>query len=266
MSNLNNELRNIPVREIKPNPYQPRRTFDKKSLEDLSRSIRSFGILQPISVRQISKDNYELIAGERRLRASELARIKDIPAVIIDVSDKDSAMLALLENLQREDLNFIEESEGYYNLVREHGFTQQELAEHLGKSQSTIANKLRILKLSDYIKKELISNSLTERHARALLRVTDEAIRLSVLADIIKHDYTVKKTEEAIDLILRELTEKREEEHKSKQKIKNSINFKIYLNTLKNAYTAIQENGVQAFYGEKDMGQFIEVTVRIPKK
>lgn len=266
MSNLNNELKNIPVGEIKPNPYQPRRTFDRKSLEDLSRSIKNFGILQPISVRKISEDNYELIAGERRLRASELARLKDIPAVIIDVSDKDSAMLALLENLQREDLNFIEESEGYYNLLQDHCFTQRELAEQLGKSQSTIANKLRILKLSDYIKEELISNSLTERHARALLKLKDEAVRLSVLADIIKNDYTVKKTEEVIDGIIKEMLKKKELEHKSKQKIKNSINFKIYLNTLKNAYTAIKDNGVEAFYKEKDEGQFIEVTVRIPKK
>lgn len=163
-------------------------------------------------------------------------------------------------------LNFIQESESYYNLIKDHGFTQQELGEYLGKSQPAIANKLRVFKLSDYIKKELISNSLTERHARELLRISDEAIRLCVLGDIIKHGYTVKKTEETIDVIIEELAIQKEEEHKSKQKIKNSINFKIYLNTLKNAYMAIRDNGVEAFYREKDMGQFIEVTVRIPKK
>lgn len=265
MGNVINQVTNIPVEQIRPNPYQPRRVFGEKSLEELSRSIRNFGILQPISVRKISEDNYELIAGERRLRATELAKLQAIPAVVIDVEDKDSAMLALLENLQREDLNFIEESEGYYNLTKDHGFTQQQLAEKLGKSQSTIANKLRILRLSDEIKEELITNNLTERHARALLRLPDELLQVEVLKKIIKNELTVKKTEILINDIVEEIEEEQQKEHKSKQKIKNSINFKIYLNTLKNAYSAIKESGVDALYQEKDMGEFIEVTVKIPK-
>lgn len=265
MGNIINQVTNIPVEQIRANPYQPRRFFAEKSLEDLSRSIRNFGILQPISVRKISEDNYELIAGERRLRASELAKLPAIPAVVIEVADKDSAMLALLENLQREDLNFLEESEGYYNLTKDHGFTQQQLAEQLGKSQSTIANKLRILRLSDGIKEELIINNLTERHARALLRLPSEVLQVEVLKKIIKNELTVKKTEFLINDIIEEIDHQQQEKHKSKQKIKNSINFKIYLNTLKNAYSAIKESGVDALYQEKDTGEFIEVTVKIPK-
>ena len=150
------EIINIPIRFIKPNPYQPRKNFNLKSLEELSQSVKTYGIIQPISVRKLSHDSYELIAGERRLRAAEIAELTEIPAIVVDYRDKDSAMVALVENLQREDLNFIEEAEGYYNLIEDHNITQQELAEKLGKSQSTIANKLRILKLPTDIKKILI--------------------------------------------------------------------------------------------------------------
>ena len=265
MINLNNQITNIPIGKIKPNPYQPRKFFAKKSLEELSKSIRNFGILQPISVRKISRDSYELIAGERRLRATELAKLEDIPALVVDVVDKDSPILDILENLKREDLNFIEESEDYYKLIEEHNFTQQELAKKLGKSQSTIANKLRILKLPEDIKDELITSSLTERHARALLRLSNEELQNVVLQKIIKNELTVKKTDDLIDDIIKDITEKEEKKRKSKQIIKNSISFKIYVNTIKNAYTAIKENGVEAVYEEKDLGDFIEVKVKIPK-
>jgi len=171
--------------------------------------------------------------------------------------------VALIENLQREDLNFIEEAEGYNNLIKDHNFTQQELAEKLGRNQSTIANKLRILKLPDDIKKELLENNLTERHARALLRLPDDEYRRKTLEKIIKSDFTVKKTEKLIDDILNDLTKV---ESEKKQNIKSLINVRIYLNTIKNAYNAIKNSGVNAKYTEKDMGEYLEVTVRIPKK
>src|SRR5690606_16162011 len=139
MKNMEPEIKYIPIDSIKPNPYQPRKKFDKKSLEELSQSIKAFGLIQPISVRKLQDENYELIAGERRLRASELAELEKIPAIVLEYRDRESAMMALIENLQREDLNFIEEAEGYYNLIEDHGLTQQELAEKIGKSQSTIA-------------------------------------------------------------------------------------------------------------------------------
>ncbi|MBU5294712.1 nucleoid occlusion protein [Anaerosalibacter bizertensis] len=264
MKNIQSEIKNIPIDSIKPNPYQPRKNFNKQSLEELSQSIKTYGLIQPISVRQLCEDSYELVAGERRLRASEIAELDEIPAIIVDYKDQDSAMIALIENLQREDLNFVEEAEGYYNLIKDHGFTQQGLAEKLGKSQSTIANKLRILKLSDEIKKSLIDNKLTERHARALLKLPDDEMKEEVLHKVIKEDLTVKKTEKLIEDILNDLT--KEEESESNQNVKGLINFKIYLNTLKNAYNAIKETGIEAKYKEKDMGDHIEVVVQIPKR
>ncbi len=184
----------IPIEDVVPNPYQPRKIFSQVSLEELSNSIKVYGIIQPITVR--AKDGkYELIAGERRLRAAKLAELKTIPAIINNMNDESSAVLALLENLQREDLNFIEEAIGYENLIKEHAFTQQQLAEKLGKNQSTVANKLRILKLPNDIKMKLIENNLTERHARAFLKLPSEDLMQSVLDKVIKNELTVKKTE-----------------------------------------------------------------------
>ncbi len=263
MENMQSEIMFIPIKFIKPNPYQPRKNFNKRALEELSQSIKTYGLIQPISVRKLCNESYELIAGERRLRASEMAELEKIPAIIVNYKDKDSAMVALIENLQREDLNFIEEAEGYNNLIKDHNFTQQELAEKLGRNQSTIANKLRILKLPDDIKKELLENNLTERHARALLRLPDDEYRRKTLEKIIKSDLTVKKTEKLIDDILNDLTKA---ESEKKQNIKSLINVRIYLNTIKNAYNAIKNSGVNAKYTEKDMGEYLEVTVRIPKK
>jgi len=263
MSSLYSEVNYIPIKHIKPNPYQPRKSFNKRALEELSQSIKTYGVLQPISVRKLSEESYELVAGERRLRASEIAEIETIPAIIINLKDQDSAVLALIENLQREDLNYIEEAEGYNNLIHDHSFTQQELAEKLGKNQSTIANKLRLLRLSPEIKKKLVESGLTERHARALLKLPDEELQLSVLNKIIEKDLTVKKTEKLISDILEDFT--KEEEPKSKQNIKGLINFRIYLNTIKNAYNAIRESGVAAEFEQRDKGEFVEVVVKIPK-
>lgn len=263
MKNMSNEIRYIPIKHIKPNPYQPRRDFNRQSLEELSKSIKNYGLIQPISVRKLCDESYELIAGERRLRASELAEMEEIPAIIVDYKDKDSAIVALIENLQREDLNFVEEAEGYYNLIKDHNFTQQELAEKLGKSQSTIANKLRILKLPDDIKNTLVENDLTERHARSLLRLPDDDLKRKVLNKVIENSLNVKKTEELIDDILDDLT--KEDKEEKKQNIKGLINYRIYINTIKSAFKAIKKSGVDAKYQEKDSGDYVEVVVKIPK-
>lgn len=253
----------IPIDTIIPNPYQPRRVFSEAALNELSESIKSFGILQPITVRKISDSMYELVAGERRLRASKKAGLKNIPAIINNLSDQSSAVLALIENLQREDLNFIEEALGYENLIKDHNFTQQELAKSVGKNQSTIANKLRILRLSDDIKTKLIENSLTERHARALLKLPDDDYKNQVLDTIIKNELTVKKAEKLIKDILEDLATPKGPE--KRQTIKSALNFKIYLNTLKNAYNAIVDTGINAKYKENDKGDHIEIVVKIPK-
>lgn len=264
MNIISENVKYIPVDNIKPNPYQPRKHFSKRALEELSQSIKAYGIIQPLSVRKISDESYELVAGERRLRASKLVGLREVPAIVINMRDQDSAALALIENLQREDLNFLEEAEGYYNLISDHGFTQQELAEKIGKSQSTVANKLRILKLPNDIKKLLVENNLTERHGRALLKLPDEETQKEVLEKVIKTERTVKQTEDLISDMLTAMT--KEDDPENRQSIKSLINFRIYINTLKNAYNAIKESGVEAEYEQKDMGDFIQVSVKIPKK
>ena len=253
----------IPIHDIVPNPYQPRKVFSQSALEELSKSIKVYGILQPITVR-VKDDKYELIAGERRLRAAKLAEIEIIPAIINNMSDESSAVLALLENLQREDLNFIEEAMGYDNLIKEHDFTQQQLAEKLGKNQSTIANKLRILRLPNDIKIRLVENNLTERHARALLKLPNEDLMKQVLEKVIKGELTVKKTEKLIKDILEELEASQEDD--KKPNVKGSMAIRIYLNTMKQAFDAIIGTGIEAKYKEIDKGDYMEVVVKIPKK
>ena len=264
MKNIQSEIRYIPISIIKPNPYQPRKDFNKKALEELSQSIKSFGLIQPISVRKLQDESYELIAGERRLRASELAELDEIPAIVVEYRDNESAMIALIENLQREDLNFIEEAEGYNNLIIDHGFTQQQLAEKMGKSQSTIANKLRLLKLPVDVKKNLLEHDLTERHGRALLKLPDDDLKRDVLEKVIKNELNVSKTENLVEGILNDLT--KDVERERKQNVKGLISTRIYLNTIKNAYSAIKESGVEAQYQEQDKGEYVEVTIKIPKK
>jgi len=264
MNTAEKQVIQIAVNSIIPNPYQPRRIFTQISLEELSQSIKAYGILQPISVRQIGEDRYELIAGERRLKAAKLANLDRVPAIIHkNYNDKDSAVLAIIENLQREDLNFIEEAEGYANLIQDHGFTQQELAVKIGKNQSTIANKLRILRLRQDIKDLLLEHEMTERHARALLKLPDDELRLIALERIIKHDYNVKKAEELVQALLEEIG--KEKEPKSSQNIRSFMNYKIYINTIKQAYDAIKDRQEKAEFKQVDKGDYIEVTVKIPK-
>ena len=264
MSATKKIIEEILIDKVIPNPYQPRRAFSQAGLEELSASIRAYGILQPISVRRIGEDRYELIAGERRLKAARLAELKTIPAIINDnYTDADSAILAIIENLQREDLNFMEEAEGYANLIEDHGFTQQSLAGRIGKNQSTIANKLRILRLETNIKKRLLENGLTERHARALLKLPDEALREEALDKIIKKDLNVKKTEQLIKTMMEHIGG--EERTGPTQKIKSFMNYRIYVNTLKQAYEAIKERQGNAQFKQVDRGEYVEVTVKIPK-
>lgn len=264
MSNAEKKVLEISIDSVISNPYQPRKSFSQTSLQELSQSIKAYGVLQPISVRKIGEDKYELIAGERRVKAAKLAKLTTIPAIVNnEYNDKDSAILAIIENLQREDLNFIEEAEGYANLIEDHGLTQQELAIKIGKNQSTIANKLRILRLEDDIKQKLLENNLTERHARALLKLPDKELRLMVLDKVIKHEYNVKKTEELIQNLMEELTA--EEESKQKQNIRSFMNYKIYINTIKQAYEAIKDKQEKAEFKQVDKGDFIEVIVKIPK-
>jgi len=254
---------NIDVNKIIPNKNQPRKVFDDKSLEELSQSIKSYGIIQPITVRKIYDDIYELVAGERRLKAVKLLRMESIPAVVIEVKEEESAAMALIENLQREDLDFIEEAMAFERLIEDFGLNQTQLAEKLGKSQSTIANKMRILKLPDSVKKELREAKLTERHARALLKIEDEEVLLSILEKIVKKDLNVSETEKLVNSIAEDLNIKK---MKDKRYVRNFINYKIYINTIKNAYNEIVKTGIEAKFEQQESDEFIEIKVRIPKK
>lgn len=262
---LQHEVRYIPIVNIRPNPYQPRKDFSRRSLEELSQSIKSYGVIQPISVRQIKGDKFELIAGERRLRASELAELAEIPAIVVEYKDRDSAVIALIENLQREDLNFMEEAEGYFNVINDHNYTQQDLAERIGKSQSTIANKIRLLKLPTEIQRALVREDLTERHGRALLKLHDDNVKVQVLEEIVNRDLNVSETEEIVESILDKYKSK-DIGVESKLKIKSAVNLRIYLNTIRKAYKLIKDSGVNIEYKETDAGDHVQVLIKIFKE
>lgn len=251
----------VPVDLILPNVYQPRKYFDEESLDELAQSIKIYGIIQPLSVRKIGEDKYELVSGERRLRAAKKAGLKEVPTIIVDISDKDSAAIALLENLQRENLNFIEEAEAYYNLIKEHSYTQEQLAQIIGKKQSTIANKIRILRLTQEIRDMLLKNNLTERHARALLKLPTVELQKKVLNLVIKKSLNVKKTEELISKELEKSTKSKEK--KSNKKIKGIFSPRVYINTVRQVF---DKYGLNAQYNSKDLDDKIEITITIPKK
>lgn len=261
----NLEIEYIDTDKIRPNPYQPRKTFDKIALEELASSIKEHGLMQPITVRIIG-ESYELIAGERRLKASKIIKLKQIPAIISNVSNKNIGILALIENLQREELNFIEESVAYSNIMEDYGYTQQEFAKTIGKNQSTVANKLRLLKLPKSIIKEVVSNKLTERHARALLRLPSEEVQLKVINTIKNQDLNVKKTEALIDKML-ESSEDLKIDKEQDQKVKRFLqDIRLFTNTINQSVDILKESGIDAKYVMKEKSDGYEIKINIPMK
>jgi ParB family transcriptional regulator, chromosome partitioning protein len=252
----------ISVDLIFPNLYQPRKYFDEESLDELAQSIKAYGIVQPLSVRKLSDEKYELVAGERRLRAAKKAGIKEVPVIIVDISDEESAAIALLENLQRENLNFLEEAEAYYNLIKNHSYTQEKLAQVIGKKQSTIANKIRLLKLDEEIRYILLENNLTERHARALLKLPTVELQKNVLKVVLKKSLNVKGTEELIEKELSKLTDNTKRK-KKKKKIKGIFSPRVYVNTVKQVF---DKYGLKAKYSSEESEDKIQITITIPKK
>ncbi len=258
------EIVNIAVDKIKPNPYQPRRFFDSASLEELSRSIKEFGIIQPISVRLINGNGYELVTGERRLRASKLVGLETIPAIVININDQESAVIAIIENLQRQNLNFIEEAEGFQNLMHDYSFTQEQLAEKLGKSQSSIANKIRLLKLPKTVQKKLLENELTERHARALLRLADEKVQLDIVDKIVKNGLTVKNTEELIERLLTENKSAIEKDGENRKIIKRCVkDIRLFTNTVKQSVEMLVNMGISAEYILEEQDDGCDILIRV---
>ena len=254
----------LPIDKIRSNPYQPRKYFNRAALEELSDSIKTYGVLQPITVRKMSGGYYELVAGERRLRASELAGLDTIPAILMQVSDSDSAVMAFIENIQRQNLSFLEEAEGYRNMMEDYGLTQEELASKLSKSQSSIANKLRVLKLEDSVKKLLLEYHFTERHARALLKLPDEETRLFVLAQMVQEEMNVKKTEELVEATLEEMRPRPVEKGEQKEKrYIRSRDFRIFTKTIKQSVEIIRRSGMDVDYEDKQDEEGCEIVIRI---
>ncbi len=269
------KIESIPVHLIKPNPYQPRKNFSLQGLEELSQSIKQYGVIQPITVRRAAQEGYELIAGERRLRAARLAGLETIPAVVINVYEQESAIIAMIENLQRENLHYLEEGMGYASLIKDHGLTQEELAATLGKNQSTIANKLRILRLSTEIKNILIREKLTERHARALLKLPDNESRMKVIGQVVENKLNVKDTEEIVEKLIQEIQDEQEKhrekgsklkiKHKQKKKFKRTRDMRIFVNTIHRAVDLLKSYGLEVQYMQSDKEEKIEITIIIPK-
>ncbi len=254
-----NKVLEIPINEIYPNPNQPRKNFDDRQLRLLAESIKQNGVLQPLTVRR-SDNCYELISGERRLRACRLLGLPVVPCIVIDVNERNSALLALVENIQREDLSYFDEAFAISQLIELYGMTQEDAALRLGMAQSTIANKLRLLKLSEEEREQIISFKLTERHARALLRVKDVDQRLEVIEKVGKHQLNVEKTEGYIEHVIS--TEKERENFKKRAVLLRDV--KLFMNTINRAVETVKMAGVPADARKIQNDEYIEYVIRIP--
>ena len=240
---ISSRVRYIPLERIVPNPHQPRRDFDPEGLSELADSIRQYGVLQPATVRTRGRD-YELVAGERRLRAAKMAGLRELPCLIAQVGEEDSALLALMENLQRRDLSFMEEA-----------------ARRLGKSQSAVANKLRLLRLPEAVVEQIRQGDLSERHARALLRLTDPEEQLAAVKTILARHLNVAQTEEYIENLLREI----QTAPPRRRPTFILKDVRLFLNSLDRSLNLMRSAGVNAACGRQDTEDEILLTIRIPK-
>ncbi|MBB5324123.1 ParB family chromosome partitioning protein [Anoxybacillus tepidamans] len=255
------EVRKIPVAQIVPNRFQPRTIFDDEKIAELALTIRTHGMIQPIVVRECEDGKFEIIAGERRWRAVQTLGWTEIPAIIKNLNDKETASVALIENLQREELTPIEEAMAYAKLLELHHLTQEALAQRIGKGQSTIANKLRLLKLPQEVQEALLQRTITERHARALIVLKDREKQLKLLKEIIEKQLNVKQTE---DRVLKMLEAN---QSKSKPKRKSfSKDMRIAVNTIRQSLTMVADSGLAIDSEEEEFEDYYQITIRIPKK
>ena len=258
-----NKVLSVATIQIRPNKTQPRRNFDEDELKSLSRSIVENGILQPLVVRRINSTEFELVAGERRLRAAIMAGLNKVPVVVHPCSDKESALLALIENLQRTDLNMFEEGRGIARLIRKYNLTQEQAAIKLGKKQSTVANKLRLLRLSFEEQEWILTANLSERHARALLRINDEGLRREVLSRIITENLSVGESEALVtDVLMKKQPQETEKKGGRKVVVKD---VRIFVNTINKAVDTMRLSGINAISRRSETDDYIEYTVKIPK-
>ncbi len=248
-------LRHIAVSRIAPNPYQPRKTFDREALDELTESIRRYGVITPLTVRR-EGDGYILIAGERRLRAARQAGLETVPCYIVSAGDEEMSVLALIENLQRRDLDVFEEAEGLLRLTRDFGLTQQQAAERVGKTQSAVANKLRLLKLAPEVIELMREHHLSERHGRALLSIPDAAIQLEAAKTIARRGMTVAQAEDYIARLL--------EAHPVPRRQGYIKDIRLFLNSLNRAVETVRRAGLGAELTreEKDGSMTLTIIVR----
>lgn len=258
-----NKVVDIPIRQIRPNQSQPRKTFKDEELNSLAASIEENGILQPLTVRRLNLQEYELVAGERRLRAAVIAGLKRVPCIVIKCTDRESAIFALLENLQRSDLGMFEEARGISRLIRKYNLTQEEAAAKLGKKQSTVANKLRLLKLTMDEQDWINQAGLSERHARALLRIADENLRKEALSKVISESLNINQTEELVDNIISSSFIAVDDKHRKKRVVIKDV--RIFINTINKAVDTMRLAGINAVSKRAENDDYIEYTVRIPK-
>lgn len=259
------EVVQIPVDSIEPNRFQPRSVFSEDKIQELAQTIHTHGMIQPIVVRTIDDEQkkYELIAGERRWRAVQLLQWDSISAIIREMSDTEIASVALIENLQREELTVIEEANAYAKLLEMHGLTQEALAQRLGKNQSTIANKLRLLKLSPEIQEALLNKHITERHARALIKLEEPEQQLKLLQEILKADLNVKQTEERIS----KLNAPKDQKKKKRAQWKGvNKDVRIAMNTIRQSLAMVNDTGVNVESAEEELDDYYQITIKIPKQ
>lgn len=255
----NCQIQLLPHELILPNPHQPRVRFDFNELEGLATSIRANGMLQPINVRRLDNGDFELISGERRLRAARMVGMRKIPCVVMNVSDQQSALFAIIENVQRQNLDFFEEAVAIEKLMTDHGLTQEDIAKKLGKAQSTLSNKLRLLRLPDELRDKITYARLTERHARALLSLPDNQTRTRVLDIIIERHLTVSESERLINDV------QRRKKSKNKPQIRAYKDMRIFLNTLNHAVDVIRKAGIEADTAKSETDEYFEYVIRISK-
>lgn len=250
----------VEISRISPNPNQPRRFFGRDELVSLAKSIAQDGILQPLSVKRKIDGSFELVSGERRLRAAKMAGFGFVPCIEVELSQKASAVMSLVENIQRQDLSFFEEAGAIERLINEYGLTQDFLAQRLGVSQSYVANKLRILRLSEQCRGEIQRQGLSERHARALLKLSNDEQRLFVLSKVAERGLNVEKTEQLIEAFLSK--SRREESVKRRSAVFRDV--RLFFNTINRALEVIKLAGVPADAKKVQGEDFIEYTITIP--
>ena len=248
--------------DIAPNPVQPRRCFDEESLRELSESIRSYGVLQPLTVR-LRGGKYELVAGERRLRAARMAGLRELPCIVLDVNLEDAGLIALVENLQRKDLDFLEEARGLQQLIRMFGMSQEEAARRIGRSQSAVANKLRLLKLPEDVLEALRENGLSERHGRALLRLPDAEAQREALARILEKDMTVAAAEAYVESLLAAPAPPARPEARRSFVMKD---VRVFLNSLSHGLEIMKQGGIEAGLRREETEEALILTISIPKR